>query len=100
MILSGVKSALKVPITFLNHPLIKEGVKNVAGVAAFVFGIYEIYDDIILIREEWRNRAALPSLEKKEFSWMKTAGKVFLVVSKLSLLASCFTSRPGLILVG
>ncbi len=100
MIATIFRSAIRPPLVFLNQPIIKEGIKNVASCAAFVFGLYEIYDDVVHITEELRGRATPPTEGKKEFSWMKTAGKVLLVVSKISLLLSCFTSRPGLIICG
>lgn len=49
-IISGVKNSVASISSFLNQPLIKEGVKNVAGVATFAFGLVEVYDLYQILR--------------------------------------------------
>jgi len=37
-------------VRFFNQPLIKEGIKNVAGVVTCAFGIVELYDIYQIMR--------------------------------------------------
>lgn len=87
----------KTTVSCLNTPFIKEGVKNIAGVAACAFGIFELYEDItwIVHKCQGQGKPSNEPSESQEFSWVKTAGKVILITAKISLILSCFTSRPG-----
>jgi hypothetical protein len=40
----GVKNLFNASVRILNQPIVKEGVKNIAGTVTFVFGLVEIYD--------------------------------------------------------
>lgn len=91
-------TTFKTTVGYLNSPIIKEGVKNVAGLAAFAFGIYEIYDDVNWLIHKWQAKPLANQEEKEGFSWLKTAGKVVMVAARISLILSCFSSRPGLII--
>lgn len=42
--MNAAQDALRSIVRFLNQPLVKEGIKKVAGFVTFAFGICEIYD--------------------------------------------------------
>lgn len=58
---------------FVNEPLIKEGIKDVAGSVTFIFGAYALYD-----------------LSQS----LLTAKKVNALFAKISLIMSAVVSRP------
>ncbi len=91
MTVESIKSALHTTVNFLNQPLVKEGVKNVASVATFIFGLIEIYD----IYQILRGRAISTEVDTQAPQWVQTAQKVAIMCSKLSLILSAATSRLG-----
>jgi hypothetical protein len=93
-IISGVKNSVASISSFLNQPIIKEGVKNVAGAATFVFGLAEVYDlyQILRGRSISTEAAAAPT-------WKDTAVTVTIVCAKISLILSATTSRPGVFVI-
>lgn len=94
-IVSGVKDSIIKIGSFLNQPVIKEGVKNVAGAATFVFGFVEIYD----IYQSLKNRNIQPETSTQPFSWSETVKKIVIVCAKISLILSGMVSRPGVFVI-
>ncbi|MBA3720825.1 MAG: hypothetical protein H0W88_00315 [Parachlamydiaceae bacterium] len=94
-IISSVKDILKTTAQFLNKPIIKEGVKNIAGTTTFVFGAIEIYD----IYHIFQGRKISTEINENDKSWSHTASKVTNVCAKISLVFSACTSRPGVFLI-
>lgn len=88
---SGLKSAAK----FLNQPVIKEGVKNIAGSVTFAFGVVEIYD----IYQIARGRAITTDTYPNAPKWVQIAHKVIIVCAKISLILSAGVSRPGVFII-
>jgi hypothetical protein len=86
---------IKLSVSFLNNPAVKNGIKSVAGVAAFAFGVWEIYDNVIDLKEAWQNRKRGPLAQQEDFSWQKTTLKATVVMARISLVLSCLTSKPG-----
>ncbi|MBS0620263.1 MAG: hypothetical protein JSS61_02250 [Verrucomicrobia bacterium] len=69
-------------VRFLNQPMVKEGIKNVAGTITCAFGILEVYDIYQILRGN--------SSCTEASGWVKTA----LICAKLSLILSAATARP------
>ena len=80
-----------ISVRFLNQPVIKEGVKNIAGTAAFIFGIIEVYD----IYQILRGREISTETNSDALNWIQVAAKAVLGCAKISLILSAATSRPG-----
>ena len=74
---------------------IKEGVKNIAGTAAFTFGIIETYD----IYQILRGREISTETNSDAPKWIQIAAKVALICAKISLILSAATSRPGVFIL-
>lgn len=94
MSISGIKNIITQFGNLLNHPVVKEGVKNVAGVATFAFGVVEIYD----IYSSLKNRNVTTETSQK-LSWQETLKKVVMVCAKISLILSGMVSRPGVFII-
>lgn len=94
---SGIKNIFISSSRLLNQPLVKEGVKNVAGQVTFVFGLVELYDiyQITQGREISTEAGAYSNSPK----WMQVANKVSIVCAKISLVLSAGVSRPGVLII-
>lgn len=94
-IASGAKSVINGSVRLLNQPVIKEGVKNVAGSVTFVFGLFEIYR----VYQSLRSREASEIDLEVTPTYVQTANKVVSVTSSISLILSAGVSRPGVFLI-
>lgn len=90
-----VKRLLNVSVYWLNQPIVKQNVKNIAGSITFVFGVVEIYDiyQILRSREVSTDRCA------KSAKWMQVANKTMIVCAKVSLILSAGVSAPGVFII-
>jgi len=80
------KNALVTTVRALNQPLIKEGIKNVAGCVTFAFGVIEVYDLCQVLRG-------------REIT-TENGSKWVTVSAKISLVLSAGVSRPGMFMIG
>lgn len=94
-IFSSAKDALSAAARVLNQPLIKEGIKNVAGCITFAFGMIEVYDIDRILRGREITTESYPDGPK----WMETANKMAIVCTKISLILSAGVSRPGVFII-
>lgn len=96
-ITSGAKSLLNSSVHLLNNSVVKEGVKNVAGIFTLAFGVAEIYDlyriSILRVRNVSTEATTV------SHSWSNIAYKVVVVCAKISLILSAGVSRPGVFLI-
>jgi len=92
---SGVKRLFNASVHLLNQPLVKEGVKNLAGSVTFVFGLVEIYD----IYRIARGREISTEASSTSPKWLQVANKVVIVCAKISLILSAGLSRPGVFII-
>ena len=88
-----VKELLSVSLAYLNQPLIKESVKNIAGTVTFLFGLLEAYDLYRILSVRCQIKAI------KSLTWMQLANKVVILCSKLSIILSASVSRPGALIL-
>ncbi len=95
MATAAIKNGLGTAVRFLNQPVIKEGVKNIASTAAFTFGIIEAHD----IYQILRGREICTETHSDAPKWVQIASKVALVCAKISLILSAATSRPGVFII-
>lgn len=95
MATTAIKNSLGTAVRFLNQPIIKEGVKNIASTAAFTFGMVEAYD----IYQILSGREISSETNGDAPKWMQVATKVTLVCAKISLILSAATSRPGVFII-
>lgn len=95
VISDGIKGAVQASVHLLNQPLIKEGVKNVAGSVTMAFGLMEMYDvyQIMCCRE------ISTELHSNFPRWVQSANKVVIVCAKISLILSAGVSRPGVFII-
>lgn len=91
----GVKSLFNNTVSLLNQPVVKEGVKNIAGSVTFVFGLVEIYD----IYQIARGAEISSEVSSKSPKWIHIADKVIIVCAKTSLVLSAGVSRPGVFMI-
>lgn len=91
----GIKNLFNTSVNLLNQPIIKEGVKNIAGSVTFVFGLVEIYD----IYQITRGREISTEISLNSPKWIKVANKVVIVCAKISLILSAGVSRPGIFII-
>lgn len=82
-------------VGFFNQPLVKEGVKNVAGAVTCAFGIVELYD----IYQIMRGREIGGDINPQSPAWAQVAAKVAIFCAKLSLVLSAGVSRPGVFVI-
>lgn len=82
-------------VRLLNQPVVKEGVKNLAGSVTFFFGLVEIYD-LYQIALGCKISTETCSASPK---WLQVANKVVIVCSKISLILSAGVSRPGVFMI-
>lgn len=91
----GAKNLFHTSIGLLNQPMVKEGVKNIAGSVTFVFGLVEIYD----IYQIARGREISTEVSPNSDRWVQTVNKVVIVCAKISLILSACVSRPGVYII-
>jgi len=92
---SAARSSLSYTVRTLNQPLVKEGIKKVAGCATFAFGLLEIYDIYQILQGREISTESYPSYPK----WVQVANKVVVVCAKISLILSAGVSRPGVFII-
>lgn len=91
----GVKNVFTSSIRLLNQPIVKESVKNIAGIVTFAFGLIEIYDIYQIARGREITTEACSDYPK----WIQVANKVIVVCAKISLILSAGVSRPGVFII-
>lgn len=91
----GAKNLFNNSVRLLNQPIVKEGVKNIAGTVTFVFGLVEIYD----IYQIARGREITTESCSDYPQWIQVANKVIIVCAKISLILSAGVSRPGVFII-
>jgi hypothetical protein len=91
----GLKDLFTSSTRLLNQPMVKEGVKNIAGTVTFVFGLVEIYDIYQIARGREITTEACLDYPK----WIQVANKVIIVCAKISLILSAGVSRPGVFII-
>ena len=94
-VLGEVKHLFNTSVRLLNQPIVKEGVKNIAGTVTFVFGLVEIYD----IYQIARGREITTEAFSEDPKWSQVANKVIIVCAKISLILSGGVSRPGVYII-
>lgn len=95
MATTAIKNSLGRAVRFSNQPVIKEGVKNIASTAAFTFGIIETYD----VYQILRGREVSTETNSDAPKWIQVATKAALACTKISLILSAITSRPGVFII-
>ncbi|MES2122412.1 MAG: hypothetical protein V4492_06515 [Chlamydiota bacterium] len=95
MATTAIKNGLGIAVRFLNQPVIKEGAKNIASTAAFSFGLIEAYD----IYQILRGKEISTEINSSAPQWVQTAAKASLICTKISLILSAATSRPGVLII-
>ncbi len=91
----AAKGLFNTSVRLLNQPIVKEGVKNVAGSVTFVFGLIEIYD----LYQIAQGRAISAEVYSNFPKWIQIANKVVIVCAKISLILSAGVSRPGVFII-
>jgi hypothetical protein len=91
----GAKKLFNVSIHILNQPIIKEGVKNIAGSVTFIFGLVEIYEIYQIIRGREISTETYSTIPK----WVQVVIKVVIVCAKVSLILSAGVSSPGVFII-
>jgi hypothetical protein len=91
----AAKGLFNASVRLLNQPIVKEGVKNLAGSVTFVFGLVEIYD----IYQIARGREISTETCSTSPRWAQVANKVIIVCAKISLILSAGVSRPGVFII-
>lgn len=94
-ILDTLRSIFNAPVRFLNQPLVKESVKNIAGTATFVFGLMEIHD----VYEILCGREIVSESYPEQPKWVQASYKVIVICAKISLILSAGVSRPGMFII-
>lgn len=89
------QNLLSISVRFLNQPIIKENIKNIAGTVTFAFGLIELHD----IYQILRNREITTEPCSDYPKWMQVANKVIIVCTKISLILSAGVSRPGVFII-
>lgn len=82
-------------IRLFNQPLVKEGIKNVAGSLTLAFGLVEIYDLYQIARGREISTEDYSAYPK----WVQIANKVILISAKISLILSAGVSHPGVFIL-
>lgn len=91
----GAKSLFHTSVRLLNQPIVKEGVKNIAGTVTFAFGLIEIHD----VYQILRGREIITEPCSGYPKWVQVANKVVVVCAKISLILSAGVSRPGVFII-
>jgi hypothetical protein len=92
---SLAKGLFNASVRLLNQPVVKEGVKNLAGSVTFVFGLVEVYD----IYQIARGREISTEACSTSPQWLQVANKVVIICAKISLILSASVSRPGVFII-
>lgn len=91
LILGIIKDVMQIGIHFLNQPLIKDCVKNVAGSMTCVFAMVEFYTICQIVKGREISIIVDPHTPK----WVQAFYKATLISAKISLILSAIVSRPG-----
>lgn len=91
----GARNLFNASVKLLNQPIVKEGVKNIAGTVTCVFGLVELFD----IYQIARGREITTEACSDYPQWMQVANKLMIVCSKISLILSAGVSRPGVFIL-
>lgn len=94
-ICATTRNAFSTAVRLLNQPLVKEGVKNIAGCVTFAFGIIEIYD----IYQMLRGREITTETYSDYPKWVQIANKIIIICAKISLILSAGVSSPGVFII-
>lgn len=94
-ILGEAKDLCIASVHLLNQPVIKEGIKNLAGTVTFVLGLVEIYNIYQITRGQKISADPFSNSSK----WMRVANKLIIVCAKISLILSAGVSRPGVYII-
>ncbi len=89
------KKLINTTVHLLNQPLVKEGVKNIAGSVTFAFGLIEMYDIYQIVK----GGNVSSEIFSKNPTWLEVANKTIIVAAKISLILSAGVSRPGVFIV-
>ena len=89
------KKLFDTSVPWLNQPIVKEGVKNIAGTVTFVFGLIEIYD----VYQIALGRKITTEACSGNPQWIQVANTVIIVFAKISLILSAGVSRPGVFII-
>ncbi len=92
---NGVIKLVSTSVHLLNQPLVKQGIKNVAGSVTFVFGLVEVYDVYQILRGREISTESYATYPK----WIQIAYKVIIVSAKISLILSAGISSPGVFII-
>jgi hypothetical protein len=95
IISGGIKNLLNTSVQLLNHPITKEGIKNIAGTVTCAFGIMEIYN----IYQISQGRAISKETYSEYPRWVQVIHKIIIVCAKISLILSAGVSRPAVFLI-
>ena len=79
---------------FLNQPIIKEGIKTIAGSVTFAFGLDEIYDIYQMTQSH-----AIEMKPNNSPKWIQVAHKIIVICAKISFILSAGVSRPGIFII-
>lgn len=91
----GLRNLVTTTVNLLNQPIVKEGVKNVAGSLTFAFGLVEIYD----VYQIARGREISTETQVSSSKWVNIAHKVIILCAKIALILSAGVSRPGVFII-
>lgn len=91
MSIALVNSALRTTDHFLNQPIVKERIKNVASALTFTGGLFGAYD----IYQVLRGREISTEIDLQAPQWKQTVQKMIMMSAKISLILSATISRPG-----
>ena len=89
-----IRNGVSATVQFLNQPTVKEGVKNIAGIATFIFGLIEVYDVYQIIQGRDISTDSYP----RSPQWVQVANKIVMLCAKISLVLSGGVSRPGVMI--
>ncbi len=92
---SGLKDLFKATVHLLNQPVVKQGVKHVAGSVTLAFGIVEAYDLCKIASGRKISTDKCSDCPK----WVRTATKVIVLLAKISLVLSACVSNPGVFVI-
>jgi hypothetical protein len=93
--ISSARGLLSTSVKLLNQPVVKEGVKNLAGSITFAFGLVEMYDIYCLVRGRKITTEDYSTYSK----WIQVSFKTIIVSAKISLILSAGVSRPGVYII-
>lgn len=91
----GTKRLVNQSVQFLNQPIVKENIKNVAGMLTFASGLVGGYD----LYQIMRGREISTEVDYNLPRWEATAKYITIFTGKISLVLSAAVSRPGVYLI-